>query len=129
MFDFEDIQRRIEARLNVQKAAAKRNKIDFYDLNPYEVAEELLGRSGAMLSGSKSAPAEDRVVWNANVLANKMKIWHGDISITRKEKELQTLANDLGVKIYVLREMDARFDTEANPRIKDAVATFEPKES
>jgi len=93
----------------------------------YHLVDELLGRPGRMLSGSKTAPAEKRVVWNANVIAGDEKIWYGDISITDSEENLQELANKLGEKIYVLREMDARFENEKKPRLDQAVATFEPE--
>lgn len=110
--------------------------------DPLTAAWELLGRPGAMLSGSKTAAPERRVVWNANVLIDQpngkfsifpakrvspVKVWFGDLSITESEAKLQELANRFGQKVYVLREMDARFDTEANPRIDEAVAVFEPE--
>ena len=113
--------------------------------DPFTAAWELLGRPGAMLSGSKTAAPERRVVWNANVLIDQeqnsgrlhdllagrtvkpVKVWFGDLSVTESEAKLQELANRFGQKVYVLREMDARFDTEANPRIEEAVAVFEPE--
>jgi len=100
------------------------------NLDPYDLAERILGWPGAMLSGSKTAAPERRIVWNANVVVGgrsvSMKIWYGDISITESSEKLQTLADELGVAIHVLREMDARFDNEFNPLVENAVATFNP---
>lgn len=95
--------------------------------DPYDVAVDLLGYPGRMLSGSKTADAELQVVWNANVLAGRTKIWYGDISITRSADSLQDLADILNETIYVLREMDARFDTENDPRLDAAVAVYNPE--
>ena len=96
------------------------------DYNPYDLADELLGRCGKMLSGSKQASAERRIVWNANVLAGTSKIWYGDLSITDSQEALQELADKLDTTIFVLREMDCRFDTEELPRFENAVEIFEP---
>jgi hypothetical protein len=122
----EEIRTFLEDLYARRREEVRKNMIDFGDLDPYVEASNLLGYPGAMLSGSKQAAPERNVVWNGNVFANKMKIWFGDISITEKTDELQTLANTLGVKIYVLREHDGRFDNEANPLLDQAVATFEP---
>jgi hypothetical protein len=122
-----EILKTVEELYARRREEVRKNMIDFGDVDPYFEASSLLGYPGAMLSGSKQASPEKRVVWNSNVFANKMKIWFGDISIAEKEDELQTLANTLGVKIYVLREMDGRFDNESNPLLDQAVAKFEPQ--
>lgn len=97
-----------------------------YDL--YTLADELLGPCGRMLSGTKTAPPERRVVWNGNVLVGKTKVWYGDISLTDSEDQLQQLADRAGEIVSVLREMDARFGSEKNPDLRRAVASFMPSD-
>lgn len=126
MFNVEEMMQRLKKREEELQKKIVGNRMDFGDLDPYEVAFKFLGYPGAMLSGSKKAAPELNVVWNANVFANKMKIWYGDLSITEKSQQLQYIADDLNCKIYVLREFDGRFDNEADPLLDQAVAKFEP---
>lgn len=99
-----------------------------HDIDPYLLADQLLGRCGMMLSASKTADPERKIVWNANVIAGfgeRIKIWYGDISLTESNDALQELANKLDTTIFVLREMDARFENESNPKLENAVEIFE----
>lgn len=84
---------------------------------------------GRMMSASKSDYNQrfpyptGWAVFNANVCTKEDgKIWFGDIDVIRNADKLKTLATRLGKVLYVLREMDARFDTEANPDLNKAVA-------
>ena len=97
----------------------------------WELAAEILGRrSGVMLSGSKSASPERKVVWNGNVCVKELgKIWYGDISLTESKERLQDLADRLGASVYVLHEHDARFRNEDKPLYEESVARFDPQES
>jgi hypothetical protein len=73
----------------------------------------LLGR---LISYSKRAPVEHQVYWNANVISeHRGKIWYGDISVTKDEGKLQTIANEMGEMLYVLRESACRFEHENDP--------------
>jgi hypothetical protein len=86
---------------------------------------------GRMISGSKRIPPghpdPSRVVFNANVLTrSEGKIWYGDLDLTKDEDDLRLLAKAKGEAVYVLREKDARFMTESNPRWDEAVAIIEP---
>ena len=91
-------------------------------LDIWGVAREILGYPGAMLSGSKTAPKGQTIVWNSNVCTKEHgKIWFGDLNITRDRDKLKLLSETLGTRIYVLYEMDARFDNELNPRFDEAV--------
>ena len=84
-------------------------------------------RPGRMLSGSKTGPKGHLCVFNANLCAkSKGKLWFGDIDVTADVKELSRLAKEVGEKIYVLKEMDARFRTEASPLYDNAVAIVAP---
>lgn len=90
-------------------------------------AKEILGHVGAMISGSKSGYGrnypDNLPVFNSNVIAVKNgsveKIWFGDIDVTKSAEKLEKLATEIEADIYVLREMDARFENENNPRLEN----------
>ena len=71
---------------------------------------------GRMLSGSKSgymnANPDHEVYFNANVFTREGKLWWGDLDITIDAEKLQNIAEAMGEKLYVLREMDGRFENE-----------------
>ena len=71
---------------------------------------------GRMLSGSKSGymntNPNNEVYFNANIFTRKGKLWWGDLDITIDRDKLQTIADAMETKLYVLREMDGRFDNE-----------------
>jgi hypothetical protein len=70
---------------------------------------------------------DHKIVWNANIIVEGQKVWYGDIDLTQDTETLQTVANEIGKPLYVLREMDARFNTEEEPLIEKAVSVIEPK--
>lgn len=88
-----------------------------------------LGFIGRIISTSKSAYVTQHpnhaVIFNANLVIEKngsaKKVWFGDIDLTEDERAIVGIANDIGCKVYVLREMDARFGEEENPKIEKAV--------
>jgi hypothetical protein len=97
-------------------------------LSPEQQAliKENLGYCGQMLSGSKqpirTAGRSHLMVWNGNLVVEGFgKVWYGDIDVTRDEKKIKKIALGFKSTVYVLREMDARFETENNPQIKNAV--------
>lgn len=100
---------------------------EFQPVDLTATATDFLGWPGRMLHGMKSAPPEERVVWNGNVLVGNQKVWYGDISLRDSAKALQLLANAAQQKVYVLRERDARFGSENNPDLTRAVEVFEPQ--
>lgn len=69
------------------------------------------------------------IVFNANILTKENgKIWHGDLDITKDEEKLNSIAKLIGKKLYVLYEMDYRFDTEnQNPKIAIKKAVWSSK--
>lgn len=95
-----------------------------------DVAIRVVGMMGRMISWSKSeylrSHPNNVVVFNANVCADPGKIWFGDLDITRDSEKLQQLADELDQMVYVLHEMDGRFENETQPLIDQAVATFKP---
>jgi hypothetical protein len=95
-----------------------------------EIAERILGYCGDMLSHSKSGYRDKNpnnlVVFNANVCVDNQKIWYGDIDVTKSKDELIQLASELKQAVYVLSEMDGRFENENRPKIDKFMAKFEP---
>ncbi len=71
---------------------------------------------GRLISGSKKAPEGHQCVWNANIITESQgKVWWGDIDITKEASKLKAIAAEAGEPLYVLREMDCRFNTEKDP--------------
>ena len=72
---------------------------------------------GRMISGSKSGYRErypnNDVVFNANiVIPTRGKVWYGDLDLTLDTEKLQVVATTLKEPLYILREMDGRFENE-----------------
>ena len=77
--------------------------------------EKLL--SGRMISHSKSSYRDkfpdNEVYFNANIFVlGEGKIWYGDIDVTNDREKLENIARELGKDLYILREMDGRFENE-----------------
>lgn len=96
-----------------------------------ETAEKHLGMRGKMISYSKSGYSkkfpDNLVIFNANVCTKEGKIWYGDMDITLSYDSLSGLAKALNDTIYVLREMDGRFENEEFPRTERAIVSFFPE--
>ena len=96
-----------------------------------EIAEKHLGRCDKMISFSKSGYIkrlpENLVVFNSNVCTKGGKIWYGDMDITLSYNDLSDLSKDLNETIYVLTEMDGRFENEEVPRTERAIVRFFPE--
>ena len=72
---------------------------------------------GRLISSSKSAYREmnpdNEVYFNANIFVlGEGKIWYGDIDITKDGEKLKEIAKEIGRDLFVLREMDGRFENE-----------------
>jgi hypothetical protein len=72
---------------------------------------------GRMISGSKSGYREkypdNEIYFNANIFVlGEGKVWWGDLDLTLDEKNLKCVARDLGKDLFILREMDGRFENE-----------------
>ena len=71
---------------------------------------------GRMISAHKSSPKGQVCVWNANIVSKSSgKVWFGDLNITKEGNLLKEIASEIGETLYVLRERDCRFRTEADP--------------
>jgi hypothetical protein len=95
-----------------------------------KIIEKKLGMLGTMISGSKSGYMEqypdNLVVFNANLCTETGKVWYGDLDITKSSESLSALAIELNTTLYVLYEMDGRFEFENNPQLSRAIAIFYP---
>ena len=91
-----------------------------------DLLNEDLGYCGRMISGSKSGYTRNNPegcpIFNANIVAEKddkfFKVWYGDLDLSKDFSVISKVAKQLdSTKLYVLREMDARFEYENNPNI------------
>jgi hypothetical protein len=78
---------------------------------------------GRMISYSKSSYCKrnpnNLVIFNANIVTDpEGKVWHGDLDVTVDQLELEKIAKELKKDLYILYEMDCRFDTEKD-KLKD----------
>ncbi len=72
---------------------------------------------GRMISGSKSGyrkrNPDNTVYFNANIFVlGEGKIWWGDLDLTIDTPLLEEISGEIGKKLYVLSEMDGRFENE-----------------
>ena len=92
-----------------------------------ERATLILGVLGHLVCGSKSLYSKRHptnvVIFNSNVCTAEGKIWYGDIDFTNDAGTLVLLAQQLNKTLFVLHEMDGRFENENEPRID--LAAFE----
>lgn len=90
-----------------------------------------LGHPGRLLSGSKSGYMDKYgthvVVFNANLFVGKDKIWYGDLDLTLDKEILLESAKELNQTLYVLYEMDGRFENEDNPKLEKYLAKYTPQ--
>lgn len=90
---------------------ANTENIDFN--TPFENRRFFCGR---MISPYKESPKGCQCIFNANIISpSKGKIWYGDINLTKEGNILKEIAEELGETLFVLREMDCRFETEGDP--------------
>ena len=53
------------------------------------------------------------VVFNANIITEpEGKVFYGDLDLTLDEEKLQLIAKEINRDLYILREMDGRFEHE-----------------
>lgn len=56
---------------------------------------------------------DNEVYFNANIFVlGEGKIWYGDLDVTKDIEALQKVASRIGSDLYILREMDGRFENE-----------------
>ena len=89
-----------------------------------------LGVPGRMVGLSKSGYREayprHLAVFNSNVCFSGGKVWWGDVDLTIDEPSLEALAARTGETVYVLYELDGRFQHEPDPLLERAVYSVTP---
>jgi hypothetical protein len=103
------------------------------ELIPSILIEKTLGYNGRMISGSKSGYCrtypENVAIFNANLVTKHegryVKVWHGDLDLTKDAEKLLKLSELSEKSFYVLREMAARFENEETPDMRDWVAFYD----
>ncbi|MCK9415682.1 hypothetical protein M0Q97_03365 [Candidatus Dojkabacteria bacterium] len=83
--------------------------------------------SDRMICGSKSAYHDMKpnnfVIFNANIFVENFgKIWWGDLDLTKDQEKLKKVASETNSVLYVLYEMDGRFDNENTQEFKNNYA-------
>ena len=73
-----------------------------------------------MISYSKSeyrsANPNSVCYFNANIFTiNEGKIWWGDLDLTKDAEKLKKVASETNQTLFVLKEMDGRFENEELP--------------
>lgn len=100
------------------------------DIKLLDKTQEVLGHCGQMLSGSKSGYLDRHpknvAIFNANVCVKAGKVWFGDLDLTKSLAKLKELAKVLNEKVYVLYEMDGRFQNESKPKLDNAICCIAP---
>jgi hypothetical protein len=96
-----------------------------------ELINKTIGWNGRMISGSKSGYRDrhptNLAIFNSNICTEGgNKVWYGDIDLTVSKNDLLTISAESNEKLYVLYEMDARFENEEAPKLERAVAVFSP---
>jgi hypothetical protein len=90
----------------------------------------VLGYPGRMISGSKSGyrdrNPDNFAIFNSNICTEAGKVWFGDIDVTLQKETLCELAKANNETLYVLYEMDARFENEESPLLSKAAIKFLP---
>jgi hypothetical protein len=54
------------------------------------------------------------------------KVWYGDLDLTLEEDKLVILSRLLEASVFIVREMDGRFDNEKKPNIKESIYQINP---
>lgn len=99
-------------------------------MNAQQLINEKIGWAGRMISGSKSGyritHPDNFAMFNSNICTKSGKIWWGDIDLTKSKQDLLDIAEATGEELYVLFEMDGRFENEDNPKLDRAAVVFYP---
>lgn len=100
-----------------------------------KIIQETLGICGKLIAFSKSGYKrifpKNLVIFNSNIFLEEKngfkKIWFGDLDITKDLSLLQEIYNKIQKTIYVLYEMDGRFENEDKPNIDNYVIKINDK--
>lgn len=95
-----------------------------------EIILKHLGGQGALICGSKSLyrkfNPKNLAIFNSNVCVGLKKVWWGDIDVTLSKDKLISLSKEIKDVIFVLYEMDGRFENDKEPLIENYIIKFLP---
>jgi len=91
------------------------------------IVETVLGNVGKMLSGSKSDYSnrhpKNIVFFNGNIFdKDGVKLWYGDIDLTKDASKLEQIAHLLDESIYVTAELPFRWEEQTTAHLEEACA-------
>lgn len=95
-----------------------------------------LGPSGRMICWDTDTYVKehpnDEVVFNANlcmltIQPKRRKLWYGDLNLTKENDILQEIADFCREPIYILSELDGRYEYEKDPQIDRAIKMYNPE--
>lgn len=101
--------------------------------NIKKLLEQTIGITNRMITGSKSgyrkAYPKHAAIFNANLVILKddkpVKVWWGDLDLTLEHPKLLKASEKIGTPLYVLYEMDGRFDNDKIPLIERYIAKYD----
>lgn len=89
---------------------------------------EKVARLDNLISWSKSGFSKNKpkhlAVFNANIVINGEKVWYGDLDLSISKPDLQSVAKQENVDLYVIYEQDGRFDNEDKPKLDRPVVIY-----
>jgi hypothetical protein len=84
-----------------------------------EIVRNILGPTARMITNSKSEYVHFNpchvVIFNADIVANNERVWHGDIDLTLDEEKLVELAQQLGTSLSVYHESKLACTSSSDP--------------
>lgn len=89
------------------------------------IVETALGPMGRMLSQSKSSYSDRHpnsiVYFNGNIFdKDGVKLWFGDVDLTKDKAKLEQIAHLLDEVIYVTAESPFRWEDQTTARLEEA---------
>ena len=64
-------------------------------------------------SGYMKKYPNNEVYFNANIFVfGEGKVWFGDLDLTLDKPMLEEISKEIGKKLYIVKEMDGRFENE-----------------
>ena len=101
-----------------------------------KLTNALLGPAGRMICASKTGYHKlypnNVAIFNANLVTKigkkYKKFWYGDLDLTVDLHNLLVISKEAKKEIYVLYEMDARFDNEDKPNIDNYIMKISESE-
>lgn len=102
-----------------------------YSIAELLVSPSILDRVFGSIIGRESVKDQERE-WSKFSSDPEMychaleKVWYGDLDLTLEEDKLIILSRLLDASVFLVREMDGRFDNERVPNLKESICQINP---